>query len=118
MPPSAARLPTVMPASCSHHAAAPWFLPLEIAAGPPCLTIAAAPAPQVSPKVSGLDNVVREVLAVQARNPGGPVLEVSLCGRCAPAELAAVLPGQPGCWPGAHLPPAAAPGAWSIFRRS
>ncbi|KAL4419549.1 hypothetical protein ABPG77_006880 [Micractinium sp. CCAP 211/92] len=30
---------------------------------------------QISPKVSGLDQVVREVLAVQARNPGGPVLE-------------------------------------------
>lgn len=32
--------------------------------------------PQVSPKVSGLDHVVREVLLAQARNPGGPVLQV------------------------------------------
>ncbi|KAL4431484.1 hypothetical protein ABPG75_006740 [Micractinium tetrahymenae] len=30
---------------------------------------------QISPKVSGLDQVVREVLAAQARNPSGPVLE-------------------------------------------
>ena len=44
--------------------------------------------PQVSPKVSGLDAVVREVLAQQARNPGGPALEVRRwpLGRGCPAH--------------------------------
>ncbi|EFN51581.1 hypothetical protein CHLNCDRAFT_55036 [Chlorella variabilis] len=37
---------------------------------------------QVSPKVSGLDLVVREVLAQQARNPGGPVLEELVVEGC------------------------------------
>ncbi|PSC74657.1 F-box LRR-repeat 6-like [Micractinium conductrix] len=37
---------------------------------------------QVSPKVSGLDAVVREVLAQQARNPGGPALEELVIEGC------------------------------------
>ncbi|PRW20378.1 F-box LRR-repeat 6-like [Chlorella sorokiniana] len=37
---------------------------------------------QISPKVSGLDHVVREVLFTQARNPGGPVLEELIVEGC------------------------------------
>lgn len=56
---------------------------------------------QVSPKMSGLDHVVREVLFTQARNPGGPVLEVIVsfwnaaseaprgCGKCMHASVQA-----------------------------
>lgn len=43
----------------------------------PALPFISSSAPrQVSPKTSGLDSVVREVLAAQARNPAGPVLQV------------------------------------------